>query len=221
MLPTVDELLQFFHEYEEIEKHGFKLPHWQQPGACYFLTFRLADSIPRQLLDKWEDDREAWLKQHPPPWTPELEQEYHERFSRQIEHWLDQAHGECVFREPEIAEILAQVLLFHDGAEGRYQIHSFVIMPNHVHGLFSLHPDYRLEDCLKNWKGISARHINQLLGREGNTLWQRNYFDRLIRNAHHFTAVARYIRRNPAKANLSPGSYHLYESDLVKNLLDA
>ncbi|MEO0447167.1 MAG: hypothetical protein AAF191_13925 [Verrucomicrobiota bacterium] len=44
LVDRLDELLTFFEQSALIQKHGFRLPHWQQPGACSFVTFRLADS---------------------------------------------------------------------------------------------------------------------------------------------------------------------------------
>jgi len=73
--------LRFFNPYAEIRHTENRFPHWQQEGAVYFVTFRLADSIPSQLLNQWENEREAWLRVHPEPWSSELEIEYHRRFS--------------------------------------------------------------------------------------------------------------------------------------------
>jgi hypothetical protein len=56
--------LRFFNPYAEIRHTGSRLLHWQQQGDVYFLTFRLADSIPARLCDQWENEREAWLKVH-------------------------------------------------------------------------------------------------------------------------------------------------------------
>jgi putative transposase len=56
-----------------------------------------------------------------------------------------------------------------------------------------------------------------LLGRSGN-LWQRDYFDRLVRDENHFANCLRYIRRNPEKARLPKGQYILYQSDLAKRI---
>tara|TARA_R110002096_G_scaffold238581_6_gene430148 strand:+ start:6658 stop:7314 length:657 start_codon:yes stop_codon:yes gene_type:complete len=216
-MDSFDDMLQFLDGQADIRKHGVKLPHWQQPGACTFVTFRLADSIPREKLEIWKEEREEWLERHPKPWNADTEQTYHRQFSGQVERWLDESHGDCVLREPPVAADLAEVLGFHE--PDRYLHHSWVIMPNHVHLLFTLHPEESLEDRLKNWKGISARRINQRFGRNGK-LWQRDYFDRLIRDGKHFRNVARYIRRNPEKARLGEGSYRLYESELVKAMLD-
>ena len=74
--------LRFFNPYEEIRFTENLLPHWQQEGGTYFITFRLADSIPAHLREQWEDEREIWLRFHPKPWTPETDEEYHKRFRR-------------------------------------------------------------------------------------------------------------------------------------------
>src|SRR2546423_13773538 len=85
--------LRFFDRYGDIRQTKNRLPHWQQDGATYFVTFHLADSVPSDLLADWRHQREAWMTQNPPPLTPKLEREYHTRFSGAIEHWLDAAHG--------------------------------------------------------------------------------------------------------------------------------
>ena len=64
--------LQFFNPYEDIRFTANRLPHWQQKGAVYFVTFRLADAVPHHLRTQWESDREAWLRVHPQPWSAEV-----------------------------------------------------------------------------------------------------------------------------------------------------
>jgi len=58
-----------------------RLPHWDQPGTTYFLTIRLADSLPAALVAQWADERAIWLKWNPEPWSETQEKEYHQRFS--------------------------------------------------------------------------------------------------------------------------------------------
>jgi REP-associated tyrosine transposase len=86
-----------------------------------------------------------------------------------------------------------------------------------VHALLVQNPKHPLEDVLRSWKTFSARTINKLTGRSG-TLWQRSYFDRLVRDENHFRNCIRYIRRNPRKARLTASEYILYESDLAKQI---
>lgn len=207
--------LQFFNPIAEIKHTANMLPHWQQPGATYFITFRLGDSIPATLRRQWEREREQWLLHHPQPWSSETEAEYHQRFSRQIDQWLDAGYGDCVLREPETRQILENSLCHFDG--DRHFHHAWVIMPNHAHCLTTLHPAVLLEKVLKSWKGFSARCINQHLSRSG-TLWQEDYFDRLIRDADHFANCVRYIRRNPAKARLKAGDFTHFETDFAKRI---
>ncbi len=63
--------LQFFNPYEDIRFTANPLPHWQQKGAVYFVTFRLADAVPQRLRTQWESKRDAWLRVHPQPWSAE------------------------------------------------------------------------------------------------------------------------------------------------------
>jgi putative transposase len=208
--------LRFFNPYAEIRHTGSRLPHWQQQGAVYFLTFRLADSIPSQLLDQWGNEREAWLKVHPEPWTNETEREYHQRFSGAIERWLDAGHGACLLRRPDCAQIVAETLRHFEGE--RVVMISFAVMPNHVHALFVQNPEWPLEKLTQSWKRFAARQINKLLDRSGN-FWQRNYFDRLVRDEKHFANCVRYIRRNPEKASLGKHQFILWESQTALAVL--
>ena len=85
-------------------------------------------------------------------------------------------------------------------------------MPNHVHVLFSLMGETRLEKEIGAWKSIASRRINARLARSG-ALWQGDYFDRMIRDAEHFARCVRYIRRNPVKAGLREEEFELWESE--------
>ena len=191
--------VRVFNPYEEIRFTENLLPHWQQAGAVYFITFRLADALPARLLAQWEDERTTWLRFHPKPWTLETEDEYHKRFSGAVDHWLDAGHGSCLLRQIDCAKIIDDALRHFDG--NRLALISSVVMPNHVHVLLVQNPEYPLEDLLRSWKTFSARAINEVHKRSG-TLWQRSYFDRLVRDEKHFRNCVRYIRKNPEKAHL-------------------
>ena len=90
-------------------------------------------------------------------------------------------------------------------------------MPNHVHLLVTLHPDWLLEKVIFTWKRRSSGQINLLLETSGQN-WQHEYFDRMIRDGRHFENVVRYIRRNPAKAKLRKSEFTLHESETVKGV---
>jgi REP element-mobilizing transposase RayT len=205
--------LHFFNPYADIRQTQNRLPHWQQKGAVYFATFRLADAIPSRLRNQWEDDRDAWLRHNPEPWTAETEREYHQRFSGAIECWLDAGYGACLLRRHDCAEVVAETLRHFEGE--RVVMISFVVMPNHLHAVFVQNPEFPLEKLIRSWKGFTARQINKLLRRSGN-FWQRDYFDRLVRDEKHFANCVRYIRRNPAKARLGKDEFILWESEIAK-----
>lgn len=207
--------LRFFNPFAETGVTANRLPHWQQEGAVCFLTFRLADAIPKYLLDQWSIEREAWFVDHPQPRSAEVEAEYHRRFSGAIERWLDAEHGSCALRDPSYRAKVEETLRHFDGV--RFVHITWVIMPNHVHVLFVLNGACTLEKVVQNWKRRSAREVNQALGRSG-TFWQKDYFDRLVRDQDHFANCVRYIRRNPMKAKLREGEYTLYESEMVKGI---
>ncbi len=124
--------------------------------------------MPSHLFARWERNRDAWLQYHPPPWTPEIEREYQERFSRAIEAWLDAGHGSCLLRRKDCAVVVAEALRYFDGV--RISMISFVVMPNHVHALFVQNPAWLMEKLIHSWKRFIAREINKLLTRSGRVM---------------------------------------------------
>lgn len=201
---------KFLDPLQEIERHRNLLPHWQQDGATFFVTFRLGDSLPTDKLAAWRDARDAWLRQHPKPWTEEVERAYSRGFTRQIEEWLDQGAGSCVLRDPRAARIIGDALNHFEGQ--RCRNHAWVVMPNHVHALFSLLAGWKLEDLLHSWKSFSAKTVNRTLGRTGE-LWQEDYRDRMVRDRKHFESCFHYIVENPVQAKLRTGEFLLWRRD--------
>lgn len=192
---------EFYNPSDETQKHGEKLPHWQQREVIQFVTFRLADSMPQTKLRHWQEELTTWKVQHPEPWTPETEKEYHQRFTWKLEMWLDEGFGACIFNDPAKRMTLENTLMYDHETKATH--HTWVIMPNHVHLLFT--PLAPLEKLMQCWKGISSRRIG------AGTIWQKNYRDTLIRDASHFANAVRYIRKNPAK--LRQGTFTLWQSE--------
>ncbi|WP_411845164.1 hypothetical protein AAFN60_15135 [Roseibacillus persicicus] len=121
----------FLDPKKSIEKHRFRLPHWHQDGVFVFITWRLADSLPKEVVDKIRNERETWLTRHPKPSDLKTAAEYNRCFILPLEDKLDQHHGSCCLREHH--RIVTDALHHFDGQ--RYQLDSFVVMPNHVHVL--------------------------------------------------------------------------------------
>ncbi len=160
-------------------------------------------------------ERKLWLKQNPTPWNEAQERAYFDKFAVTIERWLDNGAGSCALRSPDAAKLVGEALNFFDGE--RYWQHSWVIMPNHVHTLFSLAADVAIESVLQSWKSFTSHQLKARC----NTWpgWQRDYFDRIIRDEQHFFRTARYVRNNPPKAGLATGGYTLWESEAVRAML--
>ena len=202
-----------FNPQAEISVTQNRVPHWQQSSAFYFVTFRLGDSLPAELLIQWRQERAAWLLANPKPWSLEVERDYHQRFTTRIERWLDAGHGECLLRDPKLARLVGGALAFFEGERVR-QV-AWVVMPNHVHVLFTPCGEWTLEKLLHSWKSFTSHEMNKFLGRTGER-WQVDYFNRIVRNMEHFQNLVRYIRRNPVTAKLREDEYLLWESDEAK-----
>lgn len=213
--PAVDTDIRYFDPRGDLHVRRNRLPHWEQDGATYFLTFRLADALPEVLLQPWREERDRWRSTHPRPWLADDERTYHQLFSARIDRWLDAGHGCCLLRTDRCAKVVGETLLRDDPNPCRF--HALVVMPNHVHALFSLSAGPPLPRVVASWKGVTARRLNQECHRSGS-LWQKDYFDRLIRDDDHFHRCVRYIRNNPVKAKLREGEYLLHESDYARTI---
>ncbi len=201
---------KYFNNLGKITKsHSVGLPHWDQDGVSYFITFRLADSIPKEALRKLELEKKMWLSRYPKPWSDEDEAEYNERFSLKIEKWLDKGYGKSVFRNPRLNSLVADIFLDKNGFD--YSLNAFVIMPNHVHMVVSKLRG-SLAKTMQGIKGNTSIVVNRELQVSGS-LWQKGYFDRIIRDSAHYHRCVRYIRNNPEKARLGEGQYYLWEAE--------
>ena len=138
------------------------LPHCDEPDRIQFITYRLHDSMPKEVLDAYD---EALRRKE----IDELER------MRKIERYLDKGHGACWLRNPEVASLVEENLLHFDGE--RYRLVAWCIMPNHVHVLAETVEGFPLDDMAHSWKSYTAHEANKLLNRRG-TFWQREVFDR-------------------------------------------
>jgi REP element-mobilizing transposase RayT len=183
-----------------------QLPHWRQSDATYFITFRLADSLPQSLLHQWRDERATWLRWHPSPWSADEQLEYEERFTYRLQEWLDAGLGACHLRRSDLRAKVERVLLHFDGE--RYDVDAFVLMPNHVHMMIVPRHGFDLSTILKGIKGVSANECNKLL-RRNSAFWMDESYDHIVRDTKELMVFRNYIAANPEKAGLKPGDYSL------------
>ncbi len=165
----------------------------------YFVTFRLADSLPRTVLEQigqrkqlLESARRAGRTLLPCE-TVALA----ELTAVRIEALLDSGGGSCALRNPQIANSVEQALERWNGA--RYDLAVYCIMPNHVHAVVRVASGESLPRLLSSWKSYTANVANATLNRTGH-FWQREYYDRLIRSGDEFERAIEYVRTNPQRA---------------------
>ncbi len=189
------------------------LPHWDVPGATYFVTACLEGSIPatgRLDIARFRADLESRVR--PPELT---EEEWETRrwkltFAR-LDDWLDARPAVRWLERPELADAVRNVLLFFAGE--RYDVIAYAVMPSHLHWVFRpraewvsslpAEPRYRSprERILHSVKRYSGNQCNLLLARQG-TFWQSESYDHWIRDADELERIIRYVELNPVKAGL-------------------
>jgi S-adenosylmethionine/arginine decarboxylase-like enzyme/REP element-mobilizing transposase RayT len=179
-----------------------RLPHWEKEEGTYFVTFRLADSLPQNILEQLEQEREQTEKILG---SLERELSHSEKrrvdmlFSERVNEYLDKGYGDCTLRDPRVAETVAETIKRFNG--DRYHLYAWCVMPNHVHVVFRTMQRNKLEDILHSWKSYTAHEANKVTGNTG-TFWQREYYDHLVRDKGELDRMIAYVLDNPAKAGL-------------------
>jgi REP-associated tyrosine transposase len=157
------------------------LPHWLPDEKAIFLTWRLYGSIPvdRSANSKISDG---------------------EKFKR-TEQILDQHQfGPLWLKNPLIAQLVVESILKAAHELHHYVLHSYSVMPNHVHLLIT--PKLPVRQITRGIKGTTGQGANEILGRTGQPFWQDESFDHWVRDEGQFWRLKRYIERNPVKARL-------------------
>ncbi len=214
-----------FNSHAPVEVYHRNLPHWRQEGATYFITFRLADSIPRALLAQWNQERKIWLeangvlesmgKSERASAYPKIDEKKRKHFerdnARRLFRELDQCHGSCLFEQEACRAILREAILHFDGQ--RYGAGDFVIMPNHVHWIIQPVEDHALEDILQSIKRFSSTQLAKQGLHSAGLVWQSESHDHIIRDREELVRIREYILMNPQKARLRDDQYSLYSAD--------
>jgi REP element-mobilizing transposase RayT len=157
------------------------LPHWLPDEKAIFLTWRLYGSIPveRSSNSKMSDG---------------------EKFKHREQILDRQRFGPLWLKDPQIAQLVVESILKAANHLQQYILHSYSVMPNHVHLLMT--PKLQVRKITRGIKGTTARDANEILGRAGQPFWQDESFDHWVRNEVQFWRLKQYIERNPVKARL-------------------
>lgn len=204
-----------------IYSHGI-LPHWRQLGCTYFVTFRLADSIPKLIVKEIEHERILWLnargikpadhdwKVHFAKLSMNDRRLYEKLVGRLLNRSLDECHGSCVLRNRSIGATVVEALEHFHGS--RVWTGDFVVMPNHVHAILTPIDAHELEEILHSIKSYTAGKINRTINQVGR-FWQRESYDHIVRDSEQLGAYQQYIAANPSKAKLTVGEYILSHAE--------
>jgi putative DNA methylase len=158
------------------------LPHIDDAGRSVFLTWRLHDSLPpnRAFPEKSVTSGRAFVA---------------------MDRLLETARtGPVSLAQPPIARMVVESIYLSAEQLAHYELHAFVVMPNHVHMLIT--PKVALAKLTRCLKGITARRANQVLGLTGKPFWREESYDRTVRNRAEFEQIRRYIENNPFRAGL-------------------
>ncbi len=117
-----------------------------------------------------------------------------------VYHTVSATHA----RHPVFAD-LASARIVVDAVEALRPYKAFVlafaVMPDHLHAILVPKTPWTISDVMRSLKGASAREVNLLLGTRG-PLWQRSFYDRVIRTEAELGDAVRYVEDNPVTAGL-------------------
>ena len=175
---------------------GARVDHWELANCVYHVCFRLADSVPQDVLAAWRSEREELLSRRKEDGLP-VDREEFERaqwvLSDRVAKFLDSGHGECLLAKEGAGDLVRATILHDHGC--KYVVHAIGIMPNHVHALIQPLADCRLMKLVDQWKRITARRINRLLGRHGQ-VWREDHYNRIVRDREEYRNQLNYVRGN-------------------------
>lgn len=179
------------------------LPHLKREGGVYFVTFRQAGTLPKEVLLRFKQEREAIVQQALAarrPLTWHEQEELFRWYSNRVDKHLDAGHGTCHLQNPELAELVAGAIGFFAGQ--RYELHAWVVMPNHVHVVVWPMPGHILSDILHSWKSYTAHEINRRLPEKVVPFWQGESYEHLVRDDEDLHRCCHYTLMNPVNASL-------------------
>ena len=178
------------HAFPQWHSRGY-LPHFDAPLAIQHITYRLSDALPTHAIEQMERAM---------PLCPDHERESQRR--QRIEQLIDAGHGSCILGQESAARVVVETWLKFDGK--RYRLLAFVVMPNHCHVLIESLAASPLGKIINSWKSYSARRIREQFpaSTPGSPFWQRDDWDRFIRDERHFLQTKAYIENNPMAAAL-------------------
>lgn len=196
------------------------LPHYQPPGNTFFVTLRLAGSLPLYVIQKLKSEYEAQLKLISGIQNEKVKRERYQDYQTSYFEKFDSVLGNYKnsvswLRQTAVAEKVKEAIHYYDGKS--YDLITYALMPNHVHmvfapinvGRFSEPPKsgrngvstYIVAKILQDLKKYTAVECNKILNRSG-AFWQHESYDHVVRDEDELSRIIEYVLNNPVKAKL-------------------
>lgn len=185
------------------------LPHYQPEGATLFVTIRLVNSLPVQIiqqLQKEKDEIESRLSKiadtkERASCTYDEQRRYFSKFDAFLDRAID---GPTWLQDTRIAQLLVTSLHYRD--EHAFHLDAFSILPNHAHLVFKPilkqgNQYHSLPQILHSLKLHTALEANKILARKGQ-FWQHESYDHVVRDEAEWQRIVQYVVYNPVKAGL-------------------
>lgn len=191
------------------------LPHWQPDDATFFVTFRLAGSLPTSAVARLKSKRLELINQQnriPNKSKPDskLLSNIETNIFRVYKDILDNnAAGPRWLARDDIAGIVMEAIAYRN--HKKYDLIAYCIMPNHVHMILKLliddsnvmtAEDYPLTSVLHGLKSYTGLIANRKLNRSGS-FWQSESYDHVVRDLGELERLIVYTLNNPVKAGLA------------------
>jgi REP element-mobilizing transposase RayT len=159
-----------------------RLPHLYGIGQPVFLTWRLHGSLPAHRVFPAEALSSG-------------------RAFSVMDRLLDEVRfGPFTLRQPAVADMTVEAMQYNASILRHYDLHAFVVMPNHVHLLAT--PAVALPKLMRSLKSITAKRANVMLGCTGSPFRQEESYDHLVRHDRELDKIRDYIEGNPVRAGL-------------------
>lgn len=157
------------------------LPHWQPAGGMFFITYRLAGTLPERVLNELKEEKQRLL-------NLKLEQEYVDKsMFAFFDDYLDKSKDIEWLLDSQIAKVVRDNLYYHAGE--KYYLWAYVIMPNHVHLVLQPTEDWIKRFDMENVpQAASSENEKYRQAACGTSRYERGILSGILHSLRSYTA---------------------------------
>ncbi len=123
------------------------------------------------------------------------------------------ANRRRIFRVTRNADLMLETLQTYR-LKKNFELHAFVVMPDHIHLLLTPAPEISLEKTMQLIKGGYSFRLKSKLN-----VWERGYFERRITDSDAYNSTQAYVEQNPVRAGLVSSVYEFPYSSTSQSAL--